>query len=61
MINLCACLGPMYGEPLCYCRMEQHVMDSNPIRQAADEASAKAWSKLFEPGGYFDSLENEKL
>ena len=21
-LNLCACMGPMYGEPLCPCRME---------------------------------------
>jgi predicted amino acid racemase len=35
-ISLCACIGPMYGEPYCACRMKQegleHIMESNPLR-----------------------------
>lgn len=41
MINLCACMGPMYGEPYCYCSMKsrglEKEMDENPFRIAANE------------------------
>jgi predicted amino acid racemase len=40
-LSLCACIGPMYGEPYCACRMKQegleHVMESNPLRIAEAE------------------------
>lgn len=39
--KLCACMGPMYGEPSCYCTMialgKQSEMDNNPIRIAANK------------------------
>lgn len=41
MINLCACMGPMYGEPYCYCSMKsrglEKEMEENPLRIAANE------------------------
>jgi len=40
-ISLCACIGPMYGEPYCACKMKreglEHVMENNPIRIAENK------------------------
>lgn len=56
MINLCGCLGPMYGEPYCPCRMKQegleHLMRENPLRKAAEYDSEQQWKKFMEEGGF---------
>ena len=53
--NLCACMGPMYGEPACYCAMismgRKNEMDNNPIRIAANQKAKedlKGLEKFFE-------------
>lgn len=55
MINLCACMGPMYGEPYCYCSMKsrglEKQMEENPLRIAANKVSKenlKGLEKFFE-------------
>lgn len=61
-INMCGCMGPMYGEPYCYCQMKQKglqaEMEGNPLRIAEEERSAAQWKALWEPGGWF--YENAK-
>jgi hypothetical protein len=38
-ISLCACIGPMYGEPYCYCEMERRGLqpENNPLRIAENK------------------------
>jgi hypothetical protein len=56
-VNVCGCLGSMYGEPHCPCTMKrlglQSVMDSNPIRKEAMERDRVNWEKENAPGGFF--------
>jgi len=47
-ISLCACLGPMYGEPYCPCRMKREGLPSSPEHDAANAASAKGLEAFFE-------------
>lgn len=55
-ISLCGCLGPMYGEPYCYCQMKQKgleaEMESNPLRIAEDERWEAQMKIAREPGGW---------
>lgn len=57
-MNVCACLGPMYNEPYCYCEMKRQSlnMDNNPLRIEAEAKSKEQMSKMFEPGGFFYEL-----
>lgn len=59
LLNACACLGPMYGEPKCYCQM---VALKLPLNEAAREAerirSEEQLAKLFGPGGLFETNRN---
>lgn len=45
-MNLCACMGPMYGEPYCPCTMEdmgfKEEMEANPLR-VADRKKLVEW------------------
>ena len=60
MSGICACMGPMYGEPYCYCQMEDRGLPMDgPIRKAAEEKSQAERKKLWEPGGWFYE-ENKK-
>jgi hypothetical protein len=56
--NACACLGPMYYEPYCYCEMKRRGldMDNNPLRKAEEARSKEQAAKMFEPGGFFYEL-----
>lgn len=45
MINPCACLGPMYGEPLCPCAMD--AKPEIPKNLAAREADRKQFEEGF--------------
>lgn len=62
-INMCGCLGPMYGEPHCPCQMRNlglgHIMDANPIRKKAEEEARISWQKANEPGGFFYEMYRE--
>lgn len=55
MIYACACMGPMYGEPYCYCSMKsrglEKEMEENPLRIAANQRlleSMKDLEKFFD-------------
>lgn len=53
-INLCACMGPMYGEPHCICSMERLGLPLNTeARAAAAAKSRETLGSLFGPGGIF--------
>lgn len=60
--NLCACMGAMYGEPYCYCVMQQNglqdFMDNNPLRKAEEERAKKQWDELVK-SGFFDRYEED--
>lgn len=43
----CACLGPMYGEPYCYCKMQQLGLPLNePARKLEEERAAEQLKEL---------------
>jgi hypothetical protein len=54
MDDLCSCMGPMYGEPYCHCRMTSMglSMDNNPLRIAADKQFKEDIKKAMLPGGW---------
>lgn len=53
-VNLCACMGPMYGEPHCICSMERLGLPLNTAARAAEAAkSGETLGSLFGPGGIF--------
>jgi hypothetical protein len=52
-INLCACMGPMYGEPHCYCSMVRLGLPLSPEREKANAEANERLKALFEPGGPF--------
>lgn len=55
--SMCACMGPMYGEPFCPCMMEKRGLPMDgPVRKAAEAESKKQWDKSFAPGGFFYEL-----
>lgn len=57
MGSLCACMGPMYGEPHCPCQMHRLGLPMDgPIRKAAEAESKKEWDKSFVRGGFFYEL-----
>ncbi len=48
-INFCACIGPVYGEPHCYCEMQRRGLPLN--KEARDEDKRKlneAMEKFFQ-------------
>lgn len=55
--KLCACMGPMYGEPYCPCRMSamgfDKQMEENPLRIAENERAKKQLDALFGEGGRY--------
>lgn len=65
-ISLCGCLGPMYGEPYCYCQMKQKGLEAemennrdsgtnevrHPLRIAEDERWEAQMKVAREPGGW---------
>lgn len=61
-MSACACMGPMYGEPLCYCRM---VAGNHPLNTVAREAEEKRsriqMAALFAPGGIWYRPQKPKL
>lgn len=60
--NLCACMGAMYGEPYCYCVMQQkglqELMDDNPLRKADEERAKRGWDELVK-SGWFSRYEED--
>jgi hypothetical protein len=52
-ISMCACMGPVYGEPHCPCVMRRHGLPSSPEHIAAIEESNRKLDELFGPGGEY--------
>lgn len=53
-MKVCACMGPMYGEPYCPCRMDEMGLPMDgEIRKKAEAESAAQWKALWQPGGWF--------
>lgn len=59
-VSMCGCMGPMYGEPHCYCSMVRLGLPLSPEREAANAAANKRLSALFEPGGFFARKSEEE-
>lgn len=54
MKNICACMGPMFGEPLCPCMMEESNFPKNEAaREESRVRSEKQLEALFGPGGTY--------
>lgn len=49
-INLCACLGPIYGEPHCPCTMKRLGMPPSDARLTAEAAARVRLADLFATG-----------
>jgi hypothetical protein len=61
MLNACACMGPMYGEPHCICQMESRGLPLNTEARAAEAARSGAMlAELFGPGGIFHPKKREQ-
>ena len=59
LLNACACMGPMYNEPHCYCRMVSMKLPLNTqAREAERQRSEEQLTKLFGPGGLFETNRN---
>jgi hypothetical protein len=52
-ISACACMGPMYGEPHCYCTMERLGLPLSPLREEANKRANERLDALFGPGGMY--------
>lgn len=52
-ISLCACMGPMYNEPHCYCTMVRLGLPLSPERAEANEKANIRLNELFGPGGLY--------
>lgn len=60
--SMCACMGPMYGEPHCPCQMQRlGIPMDGPIRKAAEAESKKQWEASFAPGGFFYELNRKAV
>lgn len=53
VFNFCACMGPVYGEPLCPCEMRRAGLPMSPEHVKANEDAKHRLDALFEPGGIF--------
>jgi hypothetical protein len=58
-VNVCGCLGAMYGEPYCPCEMRRRGLPSSPEHIAANAKSNEDMKKLFEPGGFFYEMRRD--
>lgn len=52
-INLCACIGPVYGEPMCPCAMQRAGLESSQEHKDANAAATKRLNELFGENGEF--------
>jgi len=55
-ISMCACMGPMYGEPHCYCTMQRLGLPLNQAEREKDRIRLEAQlAKLFGHSGAFEA------
>ena len=51
-MEVCACIGAMYGEPYCYCEMKRmglaEVMEKNPLRAEENKRFKEHMNRFFE-------------
>ena len=59
VINFCACLGPMYNEPVCPCEMRRRGLERSPECQFAQQKAQNDLERLFGPGGQYHTEEKE--
>lgn len=52
-ITFCACMGPMYGEPLCPCAMSRAGLERSQESKDALVAANKRLDELFGKDGEF--------
>jgi len=52
-VNVCACIGPVYGEPHCACEMRRRGLPPSAEHVAALEKANRELAELFGPGGKF--------
>lgn len=58
-VKVCGCLGPMYGEPHCFCTMERLGLPLNTEARAIEQKRSEEQLKnLFGPGGLFEANRN---
>jgi hypothetical protein len=59
-MNACACMGQMYDEPHCYCRMIALGLPLNEsARSVEHERSIEQLNKLFGVGGEFYKISQD--
>jgi hypothetical protein len=47
-INFCACMGPMYDEPYCYCEMLRRGLPlNNAERQKSEDSLRRVFKEIF--------------
>jgi hypothetical protein len=49
-ISVCACIGPVHGEPYCACEMRRRGLPPSAAHVAASEEAGKQWKALVESG-----------
>ncbi len=65
-VSPCACLGPMYGEPHCFCEMQRKGLPLNTAARAAEDARSAAqlaqvdWGALRPPASTMTALQKLK-
>lgn len=37
VLNFCACMGPMHGDPYCYCEMQNRKLKPSPLYKMTPE------------------------
>lgn len=47
-VNLCSCMGPMYGDPYCYCIMQQKGLTPSPFYKPSKEQEKRLDDALAE-------------
>ncbi len=49
-ISMCACMGPMYGEPYCPCEMKRKNIPFSKAREEDEKRAKKEWAELIASG-----------
>lgn len=63
-LNMCACMGPVYGEPYCPCEMNRRGLPSSPAHvqataEAEERLAALVASGIFSPDAVPDHSNND--
>ena len=58
-LSACACMGPMYGDPYCYCEMERRKLPLSPIWEIENQRAKEQMKQLVE-SGFFSQVSRPK-